>query len=581
MKHAETFAIWQADREKRRSALPQILAAHAAERPDAVALAFLSDGTEIGAELSFAELDRQARAIAAGIAECAGQRALLVYPSGLDYVVALLGCLYAGVVAVHAPLIAATETTTAVARLEIVAQDCEPALALAPKVVVEGLPAELTPSSPLASVPWRASDALADGPAEGFEPVATRETPALIQYTSGSTGVARGVRLSHAQLVDQACAFRARLLTDERTVTVGWAPLFHDLGLFSMVFEPLYSGHRAVIMPPLAFLGAPRLWLEAISKHRGNVSGAPNFAYELCVRRVGTDVRRQLDLSCWKVAFVGAEQVQATTLERFGASFADCGFSPAAFSPGYGLAEGACALTARVAGTGADIRSFDRAALATGQAVESPTGRRLVSVGATGAERDADHELLIADPVTGTRCPSGQIGEIWVRGKCVADGYWRRPEEEAYVFGARLSDGTGPFMRTGDLGFLLEDELFVVGRLKDLIIINGRNIFPEDVERSCQSSHRALRPGCGVAFGIPGRETERLVIVQELRAGATDDPDQIRLAIRRAVARDHNVDPHAVVLLPPGTVPKTTSGKLRRRACRADYLQDRLPLGGR
>lgn len=577
MSYTESQEIWDRERARRAQTIPEIVASHAASRPNALAFTFLPDGLEVGTQLTFAELDRQARMIAGAIGDHRGHRALLVYPSGADFVTALLGCLYAGVVAVHAPLISMEAADTA-SRAELISTDCEAALVLAPKAVADERETSLVPDqdSPLAKLPWYATDELTSG--EGPmspDPTPRRGDLAMIQYTSGSTGVARGVPLEHGHLVDQACGLRARAQSREDTVSVGWAPLFHDLGLFANVLTPLYGGRQSVILPPWVFLRWPERWLAAITRHSASISGGPSFAYEHCVRKVSPDERRQLDLSRWTLAFVGAEPIQPVVLERFAGAFASTGFSPSAFCPGYGLAEASCVVSLRATGTGAGVRTFERRALGTGAAVEARSGRRLVSAGLALAE----HELAIVDPVRLSRCPTDTIGEVWVRGPFVARGYWRRPADQEVTFSGYLAETReGPFLRTGDLGFLLDGELFVVGRIKELIIIYGRNIYPDDVEASVQACHPALRPGCGAAFSVPGEGTERLVVMQELRRGRADAPNEVKAAIRRTIARDHGVDAHRILLLPPGALPKTSSGKIRRRVCRASFLRGATPV---
>jgi acyl-CoA synthetase (AMP-forming)/AMP-acid ligase II len=589
---ADTLAqqIWLAD-TRRQMTLPEILAEHALSRPDAPAFGFLPDGRTVHSTLTFGELDRQARAIASHLADFTGHRAALVYPSSAEFVAALCGCLLAGVVAVHAPLVAGAAGRT-LSRVEVVADGCQASLVLAPSEVVDGKSMFVAADSGLRELPWYASDLLAaDESRVGVvaPPRPDRDRLAVIQYTSGTTGTARGIPLRHSQLTDQAARMHARLRSGPDSVTVGWTPLFHDLGLFLTVLEPIYAGHRAIVVFPLAFLARPACWLEAIDDFGGTISGAPNFAYELCVRRRTSTDRASLDLSSLRATFVGGEQVLPATLDRFAETFGRFGFDPAAFVPGYGLAEATCGVTGRT-GPGPISRTFDRAGLAAGRAVEAPGGHRVASVGFPYLEQ----RIEIVDPATGRLAEPGAIGEIWVQGSGVADGYWNEPEATAETFGWRLAgdgggdgqgdgdgDGDGEFLRTGDLGFTTGGELFVVGRLKELVIVRGRNIYPGDIEATVQASHPSLRPGCGAAFAVESEDGEALVIAQEMRAGADADPAVVKAAITQAVLDDHEADVRAIVLLPPGSIPKTTSGKLQRKLCRICFLQGSWPVRAR
>jgi acyl-CoA synthetase (AMP-forming)/AMP-acid ligase II/acyl carrier protein len=361
-------------------------------------------------------------------------------------------------------------------------------------------------------------------------------------------------------------------------VVVGWLPLYHDMGLIGNVLQPLYVGARAVLLSPLTFLQRPALWLAAVARYRATTSGGPNFAYDLCARKVGEEEKAGLDLSSWSVAFNGAEPVRAETVERFAAAFAPCGFRRAAFFPCYGLAEATLFVTGGAPGAGPVIRPVDAAALERHQVADAPPGapgRALVGCGRAAAGQ----AVRIVDPESGAPCAPGRVGEVWVAGPSVAAGYWGRPEETARTFGARLA-GEGPFLRTGDLGFLADGELFVTGRRKDLIILRGRNHYPQDLERTAEASHPALRPGCGAAFGVDRDGEERLVILQEVERSAAD-PAGIADAVRRAVAGEHEVAVEEVVLVRSGTVLKTSSGKVRRAACRAAYLAGELAVVAR
>ncbi|MCB1032516.1 MAG: amino acid adenylation domain-containing protein, partial [Acidobacteria bacterium] len=401
---------------------------------------------------------------------------------------------------------------------------------------------------------------------------------AFLQYTSGSTATPKGVAVSHGSLLHNQEMIRRAFGHSERSSVVGWLPLFHDMGLIGNVLQPLYAGIPCVLMPPMAFLQRPIRWLRAISHYRATSSGGPNFAYEHCLRKLTPESLEGLDLSCWEAAFNGAEPVRAQTLERFAEALRPHGFRRQAFFPCYGLAEA----TLLVTGGGRDrlpvLARVRSSSLEARQVEEEAGGLELVSSGPAWG----DQEVAIVDPDTRLPCPPDRVGEIWVKGPSVALGYWNQPERTRQTFGARLADsGDGPFLRTGDLGFLRAGELFVTGRIKDLIILRGRNLYPQDIELAAQRSHEALRPGCGAAFSVEGSSGEQLVVVHEIDHRACSQTEVIAQAIRLAVAESFDVEVQAVVLLGAGRLPKTTSGKIQRSLCRKLFLADELEEAGR
>ena len=546
------------------------------------------------AELSYAGLDLRARAIGAALQHqgAAGQRALLLYPPGLEFVAAFFGCLYGGVVAVPAY---PPRSARNLPRLLEIARDARPAIALTTAELKAAIGGLATQVPELAALRLLATDEVPVEEAAAWrDPGAAGSTLAFLQYTSGSTAAPKGVMVSHGNLLHNEEMIRQAFGQSAESVIVGWLPLYHDMGLIGNVLQPLFLGARCLLMSPIAFLQSPKRWLAAISRHRATTSGGPNFAYDLCVRKIAPADREDLDLSSWDLAFNGAEPVRAESMARFAAAFAGCGFRPSAFFPCYGLAEA----TLFVAGGAAAGKSrgtpraaaFDRALLETGAAKPLPEGdpasRTLVSCGRAWHGQ----ELAIVDPASLTRCPDRQVGEIWVRGASIARGYWKRPEATAETFeghlaGASAVEGQEPFLRTGDLGFVDGGELFVTGRLKDLIIIRGRNLYPQDIELTVERSHPALRAGCGAAFSVEIGDEERLVVVQELERNEDIPPapetiEQIADAIRRAVAEEHEAQVHQVVLLRATSIPKTSSGKLQRRACRAALLGGKLEVLG-
>jgi len=549
--------------------LAGLLRARAAERGEREAFLFLADGGQEGARLTYGELDRRARAIALALRESLqpGDRALLLYPPGLEFIAAFFGCLYAGVIAV--PAYPPRLSDRSQARLRSIALDARPGAALTTSpILAAALNGGLLARVPeLGAARWIATDELAGTGAgdEGELPEPGPDAVAFLQYTSGSTAAPKGVMVTHANLLHNEGLIGEAFRQDEDSVVVGWLPLYHDMGLIGNVLQPVHAGARCVLMSPVAFLQKPLRWLEAIDRYRGTSSGGPNFAYELCARRIGAEDRERLDLSSWRLAFNGAEPVRAETLKRFAEAFAPSGFRREAFYPCYGLAEATLFVSGGQAG------NIPRVEIAE-------TGRPLTSCGRVwGGQR-----IVIADPETGSALPPGREGEIWIAGESVAAGYWNNPEATERDFRARLAGtGEGPFLRTGDLGFLRGGELYVTGRLKDLIILRGRNHYPQDIELTAERSHPDLRPGGGAAFSVEAGGEERLVVVQEVERGRRESFEELAEAIRRAVAEEHEVQVHEVTLVRVGSVPKTSSGKVQRLLCRERWLAGELAVLGR
>ncbi|WP_437819688.1 amino acid adenylation domain-containing protein [Sorangium sp. So ce1078] len=526
------------------------------------------------------EIDERARTVAAllqasGVAP--GARALLLYPPGIEYVAAFFGCLYAGVLAVPAypPDLGRLERT--LPRVLGIVADARAEAALTSSAVaglVASLPATAA-AAELQRLRWIATDGPAPGPIEGPGAALRPESLAFLQYTSGSTGEPKGVMLTHGNLLHNSRLIAQGFdLTSPDPVGVIWLPPYHDMGLIGGILQALYRRIRVALMSPLSFLQRPMRWLRAVSTLGASVSGGPNFAYDLCVRKSSEEERAALDLRSWEVAFTGAEPVRAETLDRFARAFAVSGFRREAFYPCYGLAEATLIVSG---GRRAEEPVLARLApeeVEIGRAVEPSAERARTFVG-SGRALDA-RAVAIVDP-SGNELGPGEIGEIWVSGPSVAAGYWGRPEETQATFGATLAGRPAPrYLRTGDLGFLRGGELFVVGRSKDVIILRGRNHFPQDIEKTVESGHRAVRPGCSAAFSVEHDEEERLVVVCEVDPREAADPQEIVAAVREAVAADHQLVAHAVALIAPGALPKTSSGKVRRRECRRAYLEDAL-----
>jgi amino acid adenylation domain-containing protein len=556
----------------------ELLRWRARHQPEQTAYTFLVDGEQEEATLTFAQLDHRARTIAALLQslEAAGGRALLLYPSGLDYVAAFFGCLYAGVVAVPAYPPRPSKRNRNFPRLRAIVNDCRPAVALSTGTILSSVETRLAENPDLAAMRWLSTDALPDAlAAEWQEPSVSSQSLAFLQYTSGSTETPKGVMVSHGNLLHNQRLIQLAFGQTERSLIVGWLPLYHDMGLIGNVLQPLYLGAPCYLMSPTAFLLRPLRWLQAVSRYKATTSGGPNFAYDLCVRKVTDEQRACLDLSHWTTAFNGAEPVRPETMRRFAEAFAPCGFRPEAFAPCYGLAEATLIVSGGRRVEQPLVETFDAAGLEINQVLPSVSGsahtRTLVNCG----QAMPDQKIVIVDPETAKPCPPEGVGEIWLSGPSVTHGYWDRPEETAEVFHARLAEtGEGPFLRTGDLGFLRAGALFVTGRLKDMILIRGRNYYPQDIELTVERSHPALRAGCGAVFSIEVGDEERLVVAQEVEHRSNADFAAVHEAIRQAVAEEEELTAHAIVLLAPGGIPKTSSGKIQRYACRARFLAD-------
>jgi acyl-CoA synthetase (AMP-forming)/AMP-acid ligase II len=411
----------------------------------------------------------------------AGERALLLYPAGLDFIAGFLGCLYAGVVAVP---VYPPRRNRSMTRIQAIADDAEAKVALTTDIVLSRVEDLIDDSPHLRQLTWLDTRHVPAGMERRWVlPDIHGETLAFLQYTSGSTGTPKGVVLNHANLVHNSALIAHAFEHTRTSLGVFWLPSYHDMGLIGGILQPIYVGRPNVLMSPMTFLQKPFRWLSAIARFHATSAGGPNFAYEHCIQKVTPEQRKQLDLSSWKLAFNGAEPVRAETLRRFAETFAPCGFRAEAFYPCFGLAEATLIVSGGYVAKPPIIRSFDSAALTQGKVQEvaggSPTARDLVGCGQTLP----DQKIVIAHPEKKTTCPPNAIGEIWVSGPSMAQGYWNQPDVTETTFHAHLQDtGDGPFLRTGDLGFMLDGELFVTGRLKDLIILRGVNYYPQDIE---------------------------------------------------------------------------------------------------
>jgi len=551
----------------------------AVHEPDRKGYGFLRDGVAESLSVDYASLDRQARTIAVALRRLAksGDRALLLYPQGLDYIAGFFGCLYAGLIAVPAYPPRANRHG---ARIQAIAADAQAAVALTTAELMRSGEAQLSQHPACKQIRWLASDELHEETGESWQAPATgEETVAYLQYTSGSTADPKGVVVTHGNLMRNLRDQDRTWAEVQDSVFVTWLPIFHDLGLVFGIVQPLYKGAPCFVMPPASFIQRPVRWLQAMSRYRGTHTGGPCFAYDLCVRKVKPDDAEGLDLTSWRVAVNAAEPVRLETMERFAERFGPYGFRWNTFCPAYGLAETTLEVTLAKSSEAPVWCYLDRAALEQSRVVEAsddPSSRALVGCGAAGPET----RIAIVHPERKSECLPDEIGEIWVSSPSNARGYWKRPEQTALDFEAYLApSGEGPFLRTGDLGFIKNGQVFVAGRLKDVIIVRGQNHYPQDIELTAERSHPALRVGGGAAFSIEVGDTERLVVVQEVERDARDvEPQQLMDAIRQAVAEEHELQVWDVVLLKAGGLLRTSSGKVQRSSCRAAYLAGALEL---
>ncbi len=557
--------------------LPVVSRIRAEKQADDLAYVFLRDGETPEQTLTYGQLDAAARSRAAALdAAGIGGTAVLIYPSGLEFVKALLGCMYAGISA--APVQAPTRLRS-LQRVRRIADDAGTSTILTTSALRRELLESFGDQPELAGLTLLDTELMEGYPADDWagQP-ADADDIALLQYTSGSTGNPKGVQVTHANFRSNVAETVALWPGRSDGTIVSWLPLFHDMGLMFGVVMPLWAGVPAYLMTPQAFIRRPARWLEAISRFRGTHAAAPSFAYELCVRAAAKDgISPDLDLSSWRVAVNGAEPVRWGTVLAFTEAYDAVGFRPEAMCPGYGLAEN----TLKLSGTPEDrvptVLRLDGEALAQGRVArlgdERPGGVHLVGCGITVGTS----QVSIIDPATGVTCPPDRVGEIWINGPCVARGYHGRPAESAETFGAQIAgeEDRGTWLRTGDLGFLHEGEVFVAGRLKDVVIHQGRNYYPQDIELSAERSDPALHPNCAVAFAVDDGKTERVVLLVEagglaLRNGGAES---LRARVRDAVLDGQRLTVDEILLVRRGSLPKTTSGKVQRREARRRYLE--------
>jgi len=577
-----------------KQSIVSIVQSHVATRPQQSAYSFMSNGEQIDSQLSYAGLDANARAIAANLqlnhGLKKGDRVVLLFVPGLDFIRAFHACIYAGFIAI--PVNPPSSTGQSWANFIAIVDNASAALILADAtkqqflvrqnvvhkttlkaLVIDIATLDMTLGDRFAAVDSRPDDI------------------AMLQYTSGSTGIPKGVMVTQANILHNMKLINEQV-SQHHTVGVSWLPVYHDMGLFGGVLQSAYVGGHHISMPPTAFLLKPVRWLRAIAEHGAAVSCAPNFAFDLCVDAIDDATAGTLDLSQWKVVASGAEPVLPPTLRRFGRKFFKCGFNPVGFVPCYGLAESTLLVCARKPDYNKPPTAIavDKSALKQRRIElsdrESTAAKEFVSCGRPDA-----NQIAIVDTDNLSAMPENRVGEIWIRGDSISPGYWNDPQRTADVFNASLTLHNGEsfndYYRTGDLGFLHDGEIYIAGRLKDLIIVHGKNHFPGDLERTAQTAHDALMMDSGAVFSVDVEGIERIVIAQEIKQARVRDftsdatlADNVIEAVKEAINRHHEVQVHGVMLVKPGRIFKTSSGKIRRSACRDAYVEQQFEQVG-
>ena len=556
---------------------------HVAREPEKIALRYLDKGENPADELSYGGLYLTVQGIASFLSESgyAGSNVILLFSHPLEFIQAFMACLASGVTAVPV----AVPSLKGLDAVVNIARNSQAICVLAGERETDQLREAIQSSTgTMAWHSWKELCAVASCGGNAFHEEGFTENLAFLQYTSGSTGAPKGVMVSHANLMANSATIANAMKIDRHSVVMSWLPHYHDMGLIGGLLQPLYSGAQCILMRPIDFIQKPLRWLRAVSQFKATVSGGPNFAYDLCVDKTSEESRCGLELSAWNVAFCGAEPVKAATLRRFIDAFSPHGFKQGALYPCYGMAETTLFVSGPDAGSGALVLDCVDNSLTTGMAIDlcSPATPGATPFVACGTSDDGT-EVRIVHPDSRAPLPFGHVGEIWVRGSSVAQGYYRNAEATAHAFHAMLADGSGHhYLRTGDLGAIQNGQLVILGRLKDVLIVRGRNYYPQDIEATAQASHEALMAGGGAVFQRPFFSSDQLVLVHELKREFVRDADfdDIADAVRAAITEKHGITPARIVLIRPGQLPRTTSGKVRRSLCR-DMLEKGVlePLG--
>ena len=566
------------------SNLVELLRHRATEKPDQILYTALKDGENSDGSLTYQQLDLQARAIAGKLQPLIspGDRVLLIYPysSPLEFAAAFFGCLYAGAIAVTA---SPPRSQKSLLNIQNRVISSEAKIALTTSQFLDKIQVPLSQYSSflpkLAALQWiTTNDLSTDSASTWQQPQLDWDTLAFFQYTSGSTGLPKGVMVTHGNMLHNGEVIRTAFEHTQESRALIWLPLFHDMGLIGGIIQPLYADFHMFLTSPIALIQQPVRWLRAISTHKITTSGGPNFAYDLLCNKVKPEQREGLDLSSWDLAFSGAETIRAQTLEKFSQLYSPYGFRKEAFYPCYGMAETTLLISGAVKKEVPGVKYLDSAALAENRVVEVDATKEGAKAIVSCGKAWLGDKILIVDPDTCKQCPEDRIGEIWVAGAGVGKGYWHEPEKTTSTFGANLDTGEGNFLRTGDLGFYQDGELYITGRIKEIMILWGNNYYPQHIEETAEKAHSALRPNSGAAFAIEAEGEERLVIAHEVERTALRNlnVEEIITNLCQAIGQEHVVDVYGVALLKPGSIPKTSSGKIQRGVCKNQFLSGDL-----
>ncbi len=551
------------------------------EKPDHVVFRFLSDGVNENESFTYQQLETRSKALGAAMQKAGskGDRVLLLFHPGLSYIASLYACFYSGFVAVPAY---PPRRNRGIERIHTIVEDSEVEICLVSQQVYNDIQKNLQNDELLNQLQWIVYEDISDNEASKFnETIISADDVALLQYTSGSTGIPKGVMITQLNLLYNSEYIRQAYHHDSSLIGVNWLPVYHDMGLIGTVLQPAFVGGVSILMPAISFLKNPLVWLQAIDKHKAKTVGGPNFTYDYCVQKTTEEERKNLDLSSVKVFFCGAEPIRKSTYKQFSEKFSISKSKEEQFYSCYGMAETTLIVTGGLPDEKPKYLVVDGNALSENRVEvidkDKPGGMTLVGCGHTWMET----KIEIVDPVTMMEREKNQVGEIWIAGPTIAAGYWNKPEETKRIFGAMLADtGEGPFLRTGDLGFFHENELYITGRLKDLIIIRGVNHYPNDIEYTIQNAIPELRQNGGAAFPVDEAGEEKLVIVQELERSALRDTDYNALIenIRQVITEEHELDVYSIVLIRTGSIPVTSSGKIQRRQTKYEFLNDDLSV---
>ncbi|RLD43870.1 MAG: AMP-dependent synthetase [Bacteroidetes bacterium] len=547
--------------------------------PNHVVFRFLNDGINENESFSYQQLEIRSKALGTAMQEFAqkGERVLLLFPPGLSYVASLFACFYSGMIAVPAY---PPRRNRSLDRIHTIVEDSGATVSIISRQVFNDIERNFAEDEVLNKIHWIVYEDVADEKESDWKPQEILPGDiALLQYTSGSTGQPKGVMITQLNLLYNSEYIRQTFDFDKNSVGVNWLPIFHDMGLIGGVLQAAYLGVLNVGMPPMAFLKNPLNWLKAIEKYKGTTGGGPNFSFDYCIQKTTEEERAALDLSSIKTFYCGAEPVRKPTMESFPEAFEKSGVNPHQMYPVYGMAETTLIVSGGYQHEAPKYLKINATALQENKVLlaDEKNVKTIELVGCGHAWMET--EIEIVDPNTFDRVEKNRVGEIWVSGPTVAKGYWKNEEESERTFGAKIKDeNEGSFLRTGDLGFLHENELYITGRLKDLIIIRGVNFYPSDIELTVQNSESSLKQNSGAAIPITINGEEKLVVVQELERIAMRNVDHNKIinSIRAAISEEHELDVYGIVLIRTGSIPMTSSGKIQRRLTKYGYLNNEL-----